>query len=51
MSYIISGRHPKFGGRMHLRMADCPITFSGRCDLDLSDLVSRIDIDSGAYLL
>ena len=26
---------------MHLELADCPVPFSGHCDLD-SDLVSRI---------
>ena len=30
---------------MHLRMADCPVLFSGHCGLN-SDLVSRIGITS-----
>ena len=34
-SYILSGRNSKFGVWMHLGMAECPVPFSGHCDLDL----------------
>ena len=33
---------------MHLRMVEFSVSFFGHCVLDL---VSRIDIESGAYLL
>ena len=39
--------NPKFGVRMHLRMAECQVLFWGHCDFEL---MSRI-IVSGAYLL
>ena len=35
ISFIILGKNPKLGVLMHLGIADCPISFSGHCDLDL----------------
>ena len=35
ISYILWGRHSKFGVWMHLGMAECHVSFLGHCDLDL----------------
>ena len=35
ISYILWGRNSKFGVWLHLGMAECPVPFSGQCDLDL----------------
>ena len=31
---FILGKNPELGVLMHLGMADCPISFSGHCDLE-----------------
>ena len=35
ISYILCGRNPKFGVRMHLGMVEFRVPFTGHCDLDL----------------
>ena len=35
ISYILWGMNSKFGVWIHLGMAECRVSFSGHCDLDL----------------